>query len=453
MRTVTEKSSTFRNNGQTSRQIPIERQRNLVGKNVYLKPSGRTAKNRALISTARNVVSKHIVRNVDSNQGVHEARKSDNSSRLHNDEDTTSARRSTSIRQQRSNTTNTVKAKSVTPHPQSVAGINKSTVAPDNDFLCFNKSKTPEISKAFIDKLSITFDLPSPDINHILSCLEDLEQKIDNRCHLSRIQSTKGVYKYRYKYLDCKGQHIALFEFSPIKRSINFARIEFNPNIIIGSVGPNEIHRLLKAFAGHNYKALLLDGNITRLDLTTDVDHIHPNDIAVFSNRQRASSHWVLSSDTDGVESFSTETQYIGAVKSDERIKVYDKTLQLWIVKGKRLDRQVTRIEATLTPPKHGRVKLAVSDLLKINNPFSKINVAYYPAPDEDYNFEFFLLASRQIGVEAAFQKITDKKVRAKYKANLSDHEPDWWQPENLLSEALASLKKLKLFPDEVFAG
>lgn len=313
-------------------------------------------------------------------------------------------------------------------------------------------SDNPKVGSAFFDRLTITFDTPCVNARQILKKVEDLKERIPGHYFLYRLSATNSSYQYRFSFRKENQQQAALLEFGSSNAEAKAARIDFNPKEL-GRKGLREIRRLLQYILGEDYERYILDSNFTRLDATVDIYNASSDDLLMFSKQHCSSSLWIHKYDCGGRETWSTETQCLGSEASDYYVQKYNKTLQMWQVKNQKLEDLVTRIEARLSPrEKSGGPAIKVCDIWAIKNPFSKIQIAHYSSPGKDSGeFGLFVIASRQIGAEAALGMIKHRSKRAQYHAKLVDQEPGWWNPEILWDQALATLKATGLFPDQAF--
>lgn len=304
------------------------------------------------------------------------------------------------------------------------------------------------IKDPICDKLSLTFKAPGGDPTDVDSVIRYLSIPSDDRCFLKEIKlPQQQLYKNSYLLLEPDGMHVAVIQCNPVKPKANFGRIEFNPSVI-SSKGMEGIVQFMKGLFGSDYREVLADSNISRLDVACDIIRSRPSDIIVFSNRSRASSLWRRSFSHDGIETWETETSCIGSQLSDYFVRVYDKSAQLWKVKGIVSEDPVVRIEASVSPRLDGKV-LTARDISKMNNPFAPIHVAHYPAPADDKPwFNFFVCAVREYGSEQALKMIQDRSKRVEYRQYLLNHEVQWWNPEALWDVFLKYLNGLDLFPD-----
>jgi hypothetical protein len=324
---------------------------------------------------------------------------------------------------------------------------------PDMWMQSLETSDNPKVGSAFFDRLTITFDTPCVNARQILKRVDDLKERIPGHYFLYRLSATNSSYQYRFSFRREDQQQAALIEFGSSNANAKAARIDFNPKEL-GRKGLREIRRLLQYILGDDYERYVLDSNFTRLDATVDIHNASPDDLLMFSNRHCSSSLWIRQYDRDGRETWKTETQCLGSEASDYYVQKYNKTLQMWQVKNQKLADLVTRIEARLSPRDKSGQAINVSDIWAIKNPFSKIRIAHYSSLGIDSGeFGLFVIASRQIGAEAALGMIKHRSKRAQYHAKLVDQEPGWWNPEILWDQALAALRATRLFPDQAFEG
>ncbi len=294
-------------------------------------------------------------------------------------------------------------------------------------------TSNPVIEGVDVDRLAFTFDIDKPvDAKEIAGRFADFRKSIDGHVSVRRLSSTLRAYQYSYEVLKPNGEQLGLIEFAPVKRNMNFVRVDCNP-AKIGKRGVAEILRVIRGTFGPKYKEHIASGNFTRLDFAVDVGKLAACDVLMFSARSRSQSLWSRSVNQDGRAVWNTETVCLGAPTSDYVAKLYDKAVQMWKVKGIELDELRTRIEVSIAPRYGDGKSIRVMDVSAVRNPFAALNVIYFPAPeDSDPWFEFFVHAAHRIGAEEALRRIKNKTKRAAYRSKLADHSPDWWKPERI---------------------
>jgi hypothetical protein len=321
-------------------------------------------------------------------------------------------------------------------------------------FLTDPSSNNPYTSRGFCDGLAITFGNKELDNEQFSRALFDLSQPSTCHAKLKQVHFNKKnpPYKMNFQILaPGSEQYLGELQFQPNNRNAHFARMRINPNSI-GQSGINEVKRMLKGLFGPDYRNLLAKGNLSKIDPAVDIYRQRLSDLIIFSNRARASSLWHRFFSKNGVETWETETLYIGSPKSDYFVRSYDKAVERWQIKGIISKSLWVRIEASHTPRNKGK-SVPVEELMSINNPFAPIQVAYYPASDSpDPWFPFFLSGVREWGAEEALRKMTDKNKRARFRQFLLDHDPDWWQPEKLWADVISHLASTGLLPESVFS-
>lgn len=310
--------------------------------------------------------------------------------------------------------------------------------------IAINVDEAVRIAKYVLDKFSVTIPAPQECQPGVIDAAEDFNRASPANLQLTRLARTGRAYGHSYELFSEEGQKLALIEFEPARRTSNYLRVEFNPAMTKKS-GCRLVLRALRYLLGENYQSYLEKGNVTRMDLTIDIEMKAPYGFLVFSPNPRQTTTWGRISEHDGKWTFITETQTVGSPRSDFRAKAYDKTAQIWKVKGKKLDQQLTRVEISLRPRRSGRSSLLVSELLDARNPFDAIRVSHHPMTEEDPHFEFFVCACQMWGTDAAIKRITNKHTRAVYRQRLSNHQPDWWQPDAVWSVFLKRLASIGL--------
>jgi len=135
-------------------------------------------------------------------------------------------------------------------------------------------------------------------------------------------------------------------------------------------------------------------------------------------------------------------TTYIGSPKSNRFFRIYDKYKQL-LDTGKATFTKVfphTRIEYAVR-----RLGVTASDLIEMENPFTKLliaDLAKAQVASDDEDWQAFIAESLQNGVPDTLSK-RPKNKRKKYLGMLDDRPVSWWNPDDVWNELPVALGRI----------
>lgn len=172
-------------------------------------------------------------------------------------------------------------------------------------------------------------------------------------------------YKYGYKQtialLQEEQSKAILFCKDPKYSTRPYIHLQLNPSELDKRLAAS-LREDLNWLLGSYYKQLFFNSSVTRLDIAADFVNLSTDDVICRNLRQRRSA---INLDQYG----RTQTLYLGHLKGDIQMKIYDKTAKNRS-KGNRADvQQITRIEATVNP------NCAFADIAKIQNPFEGLMI------------------------------------------------------------------------------
>ena len=311
-------------------------------------------------------------------------------------------------------------------------------------------SASPTVSGGFCDRLSVTFGGDELDTKVFWTTVDDLKVKDQKHPRLRQGKPKKSSYRSNFRIVSPDGKNLAVLQLQPKRHAMRFARLDFNP-AAVGKLGVHQVRQILQMLFGDDFRELLGEGRITGLDSTLDVSGLNIDDVLMYTVQPRLSSLLMRTFPKEGGENWRLGTLYLGAKDSASRACIYDKAVQLFECKGILAKGPQSRVESRYKPAK-GSKPASAADVLGSANPFAQIKMAYYPSPaPADPWFEFFLHGAREMGVNAALQRIPDKNKRVAFRRALADSSPDWWQPDRYWSDVLAHIQSLDLFPSELF--
>ena len=328
-----------------------------------------------------------------------------------------------------------------------------------------SKSNVPDVSTLFIDKISFTCN-PVIGRPAFVAHAKQVQQVFQERGQVKNAYNIQG-FRYRSSYrLVNGGNQIALCQLDPVQEKVAAFRMEYNPaNLATGDGKVLKEH--LQGLFLDEYHAVMSHARITQIDVAVDIANVQMGELLVSERRRRKSAVWGKEFDRNG----ALETVYLGAPRSDEQIRVYNKEVQLRVSGGPDLGYRLTRVEAVLIP--RVPVPLTVADkgdttnpvqtryqsgiLLhqtgRLENPFARIQLASVSALEKlgaHYRGRLFLACCHHNGTQSALNILPDA-LRKRYVKRLLRAEFDWWQPETIWKSLDDALKSLGIFPDSAF--
>jgi len=267
-------------------------------------------------------------------------------------------------------------------------------------------------------------------------------------------------YKFNLRVVAGHGmnkQYIGLIQARPVHMNCSFFRFECNPSKI-GGAGIGKLRAAIKYLLGKEASQIFSRTKLTRIDVAVDIFGLPIDAIKIFANRGGTSAVWGQFFDGSIPSKFFIKTQQVGSKTSRVFMLAYDKQHEQ-VSKGIESEdnRPWTRIEFRIRPTlqKAGKARhgIYLNELDQLPTPFEKINIALYSKPTEQsWMFDIFLLATQQIGAQAALAKLS-RAMRLKYRQLLKQSSDDWWCPGQLMDGLMQSLKDTKLFPPKSFTA
>lgn len=282
----------------------------------------------------------------------------------------------------------------------------------------------PTILETFIDKITITCNIPKEDQYQIEEDLKDLKWNAPKELY--------GISKYvplGTKFLESDGDKSTdtklVVQCSPAFSNAKFLRVEWNPERI-----PAEAVRdaLTTIFHGVSvFERIMTKGTVTRLDVAVDVANLAIDDYVFHRPGIRVTR----------IECASGKTLYLGSEDSECATAIYDKRAELK-AKNKKKPKALknlpdkwatTRIEQRLRP----KVGLTVAQVPTLPNPFQSLIVSGYAGlSTKDEVWSLFLDSVRLRTAPSALQRIKNKRMRAVLAKRFSDATATWWNPEKI---------------------
>lgn len=332
-------------------------------------------------------------------------------------------------------------------------------------------SQPPELQSLFIDKISMTVDVNTESWGgyegfgkegYISERFKYLE---NNGLATSKISRKHYFYGFRIflnEYGTGKhGQRSITIHWDPKKSSYdaekNFLRVEFNPN----TLSPGEVRFVLDSVFDGGY-TLIMDGTLTRIDLSIEVNHRKPEEVVFYyPNIRNTTMKYGEKGDLQSV--------YLGDKNSTHWL-VYDKN-QKRMEKNRKCkydqyaipvpkddpsfpDYPVTRFERSFYPES---VSYTLDSLQQDKNPFHKLFVVecfkfdelelpkkYKKNPEAVALFRFFLDSCEVRGLQSALKILPTNYYRNQYLKILEDAKADWWDGVEIWNQLPQLIQALK---------
>ncbi len=293
----------------------------------------------------------------------------------------------------------------------------------------------PNISKIFIDGLSITLPIGSKaEENAIIKCFKEKEL-LDSWGYTGTHK--KGYDYYAYPIVNEATDDKLFLQCSPSSGQKNFFRIEFNPS----KVDMSEVRILMNQLLAGGYKQLVEYGRITRVDVAFDASRISPHQLLFHVPQFSIGKCYYKSGNVQSV--------YLGCDESENQYVVYDKNAHIQYNNQKKKEKfkapvpvhGLTRIEYRYRPDKPFMLK----ELLTIKNPFNNLKLTAYPQSlvSKDSLFRLLLAVSRFQGMNQALLNIA-KHDRPKYiKLLINSGKTAWYKPDTIWESFSAAVYKL----------
>jgi len=288
----------------------------------------------------------------------------------------------------------------------------------------------PKPSKSFIDKLSLTYDVPANKHEEILTNAT----KLAENGYTKKIQLPE-LYERSYKCAIESNKTTLLIQIKPKGKFIhthNFLRIEFNAD----KANMAEIKQILDLLLNNGYQRIIENGKVTKCEITTDVYFLHISQLIIhYPKYKKGNIHY---------NGQHIETINIGSTASGKRIKIYNKTLQLAEMGLSKKYSDMTRIEFTVKNIK------TISELPNMTNLFAQLKVAAYPKHyvNSDFIIQCHLNMISTLGYTYALQKIkkSNPHLAKKLEYNILNNGMDgWWDPQKIWNGLYGSVDKLLL--------
>lgn len=228
-------------------------------------------------------------------------------------------------------------------------------------------------------------------------------------------------------------------------------RIEWNPTEANKACGDamEQIASVLSHCIPGGSVNLILEGHITRIDLSFDLSGANMHDFSVSAMLRRNQSGKYEQLHETYTHAGKINSRYLGKADSNKYLLIYDKWAEREspqfagnkprrneVYEGRyRRARPLSWIRFELTLRQVG----SWDSLFDSPNPFNRYLVAQHeciPSALRGYEGVFFAAACEKFGTQAALSLIEDTKLRNRYaKALRQAGPPDWWKPEEIWSE------------------
>lgn len=283
----------------------------------------------------------------------------------------------------------------------------------------------PKASPLFIDKLSMTLDIPEHEQQIVAKIFQhDLPGFFGGKLHQSKL------YILNIKlYLEGVGQ--ILFQCQPKEKNNNFFRVEWTP----AKVETETVADIVNLIVPGGYADLINHGRITRIDITTDVKNLKMGD-ALFRYPGIAISYNYL-------KAGSIQTAYLGTKGGINQFKFYDKAQQIKEINETKPQQYkeplpkhpTTRIEWEYRPKKictFANIDETCKPIYKKLWCAMAVNLAVPPTTDIAGHINSVIKISHYEGFQQALYAIP-KFRRAEVRDYIeSNTDAAWWSPESL---------------------
>ncbi|MGY3472743.1 hypothetical protein [Bradyrhizobium ottawaense] len=291
-----------------------------------------------------------------------------------------------------------------------------------------NKPQTlPNSIVPFIDKLSVTFNIPAeqgPTFHKLLADALPYKNIFQAAKNNSRYKITRNIA------LHSTAERI-LFNAGPKHPGFPDCRLEFNPSKL-GWQGINDLDAILMELLPGGWEYVWKHGQITRIDIAVDLPGVGVEDFNILPSMSLTHRTYAQ----NGI----CQSIYIGK-PSGNQFRIYDKAGEQK-AKGINLGQQTTRVEKTFRG-----LAISPSELGQLPNPFAQlVMVAKLPLapPDECPRlWARFLdsVAKRGLGPALA---LLPKMQRTRYRKHMANQPKAGWDPQAFWatwSQAVSDLK------------
>lgn len=278
-----------------------------------------------------------------------------------------------------------------------------------------NKPQTlPNSIVPFIDKLSVTFNIPEEQGPTFYKLLADA------LTYKAIFQSAKNNPRYKITRniaLPSTAERV-LFNADPKHPGFPDCRLEFNPSKL-GWQGINDLDVILTELLPGGWKYVWEHGQMTRIDIAVDLPGIGVEDFNIVPPMS-------LTCRTYGQNGIC-QSIYMGK-PSGHQFRIYDKAAEQK-AKGIKVGQQITRVEKIF----RGGLGISPSELGQLPNPFAQLVLVEklpLPPPDECPRLWARFLdsaAKRPLGPALA---MLPKMQRTRYRKHLASQPHTWWDPQ-----------------------
>lgn len=291
-----------------------------------------------------------------------------------------------------------------------------------------NKPQTlPNSIVPFIDKLSVTFNIPDehpPTFYKLLTAALSHKSIFQSAKNNSRYEVTRNI-----SLSSCTER--VLFNAGPKHPGSPDCRLEFNPSKL-GWQGINDLDAILTELLPGGWEYVWEHGQVTRIDIAVDLPGVGVEDFNILPPMS-------LTCRTYGQNGICRSI-YMGK-PTGHQFRIYDKTAEQK-AKGVKIDQQITRIEKTFRG-----LGISPSELGHLVNPFAQLVLAEkLPLPPPDKNLSSWVrfldsVAKRGLGPALA---LLPKTQRTRYRKHLANQPKAWWDPEAIWSNWALAISDLK---------
>lgn len=305
-------------------------------------------------------------------------------------------------------------------------------------------------SHLFIDRLSMTILIEPAERSPVVEILLSLAS--DGTLHAEQNRYSGLLKSYRYAfYLPFDEERSCSIQVMPRAPGSRFMRLEWNPaNAQKVHADPmGHIVELLRRCVPSYSANLILDANITRIDLSFRLYRIHVDSLLVFTTLRKPVSGRYFAPHAQYDRTGRLNSMEIGRPDGDQYLLIYDKCLE-------RENRQIGRLAQFAASLRHSpevrRIKAPLSQFeLRLRNIGNIENLGSMPNPftlysiinhtnaggiRNDHQWQWFVDSCKVRGGQAALSMIENRRERTEFRNALREsNPPSWWNPVEIWRE------------------
>tara|TARA_R110002096_G_scaffold99_5_gene439 strand:+ start:2432 stop:3397 length:966 start_codon:yes stop_codon:yes gene_type:complete len=307
------------------------------------------------------------------------------------------------------------------------------------------------INKLFTDRVYVVIEVPNNDYKSHDAWIRSIDEAVDELVEQGRLIRKKTPYTKEFGSVPYNEQYWCQYHKNGVATEVNihkrpkrnrrakrqgYIKFDFCPFKLRDDNRKAFVYLVKRIFRYCNFN-VCVHAWITKIEITTDMLDITPNDFHITVNRKRHSC--VIG------EYKALETVYVGSKHSRCVVKYYDKLKQIKkrYPRAKLPKRPVTRLEITLS-----KQHIPLSELEFLNNPFDRITFYKSKLKVKDFDLRLCRMANgyfiKQRGLQTALTEA--RKYGHDYRKELSKYEIDIIDTDSLWEQWPKAISFLKLF-------